>query len=266
MQTSATHPAAAPRLPLYLYGQTATQVSADGPALLVRPAHKAAQRYPLSRLARIISGPRVEWQSSALAICLRERLPIVFLDAAGEPTGYLLPVQGKPSRLNNDLEELLDRSDWPLHYNHWLRAERMALLQAWRQARLEAGSEIDDTEFREQVRQHVYRAETEPTVFANRTPQTGAISAYTVQILHRAGLKPRYWDEQGHPLELADDFTRLSLLTLSLEMYDLGSSLHGENAALLRVLHSFGKRIEAQLTQQLGSLHRRIKTLLEEWR
>jgi hypothetical protein len=64
-------PAAAPkpRLPLYLYGRNATQVSADRPALLVRMAHQATMRYPYTRLARIISGPTVEWQARALAAC-----------------------------------------------------------------------------------------------------------------------------------------------------------------------------------------------------
>ena len=49
-------------------------------------------------------------------------------------------------------------------------------------------------------------------------------------------------------------------------MQGLGSSLHGEQAALLRVLHSFGPRIDQTLTHLLGSLHRRLKSLLEEWR
>lgn len=254
------------RLPLYLYGQSPTQVSADGPALRVRFAQKAPLRYPFARIARVIAGAQVEWQASALAACQREGLPIVFLDAAGEPTGYLQPMQGKPSRLDSDIEEMLDRADWRIHYTHWQRAQRMELLQGWHQARLAAGGEIDEADFRELVRQHVYRPETEPDLFTPHSPQTGALTAYTLQALHQAGLKTRYWDEHGKALELATDITRLATLALRLELHGLGAGLHGDNAALLRVLHSFGPRIEQLLPHLLGSLRRRLKSLLEEWR
>lgn len=267
MPSVATRTAAAtPRLPLYLYGQSATQVSANGPALLVRITQKAPLRYPLSRLARVIAGPRVEWQASALAACQHEGLPIVFLDSAGEPTGYLQPVQGKPSRLDSVIEEMLDRADWPMHYSHWLRAERMDLVQDWHRARLAAGREVDEDDFRELIRQHVYRPESESIAFAHASPQAGALTAYTLQALHQAGLKPRYWGSHGDPLELADDLTRLLGLALHLEMHGLGAGMHGDNAALLRVLHSFGPRINQLLPHLLGSLHRRLKSLLEEWR
>lgn len=254
------------RLPLYLYGQNPTSVSADGPALLVQASHKSPLRYPLARLTRVISGPRVEWRASALAACQRERLPIVFLDTAGAPTGYLQPIQGKPSRLDTDIEELLDRADWRVYYTHWQRAERMELLQGWRQSRHAAGNQVDDTEFGELVRQHVYQPESEPALFTRHSPQAGALTAYTLQALQVAGLKPRYWDEQGKPLELARDLTQLTQLALRLEMHGLGNGLHGDNAALLRVLHSFGATIETLLPHLLGSLRRRLKNLLEEWR
>lgn len=265
---SATRPrcAATHRLPLYLYGQNPIDVGVDGPALLVRIVNKAALRYPFARLARIISGPRVQWRADALAACQREALPIVFLDGAGEPTGYLQPVQGKPSRLNGVIEEMLDRADWRMHYSHWLRAERMKLLQDWRRAQEAAGKTVDPDDFRELVRQHAYRPETEPLPFASSSPQAGALTAYTLQALHQAGVQPRYWGDHGQALELAADLARLLGLALHLEMHGLGSALHGDNAALLRVLHSFGARIDQHLPHLLGSLHRRLKTLLEEWR
>ena len=254
------------RLPLYLYGQNPTQVGADGPALAVRIAHKATLRYPYARIARVIAGPRVEWQARALVACQHEGLPIVFLDGAGAPTGYLQPVLGKPSRLDGVLEEMLDRADWSMHYSHWLRAERMNLLREWRRARLAAGKEVEEDDFQELVRQHVYRPESEGFYFASTGPQAGALTAYALQALHLASLKPRYWGSHGDPLELALDLTRLLGLALHLEMQGLGSGLHGDQAALLRVLHSFGPRIVQILTHLLGSLHRRLKSLLEEWR
>lgn len=254
------------RLPLYLYGRQPTQVNADGPALRVCIVGKAPLRYPLARIARVIAGPRVEWQATALAACQRESLPIVFLDAAGEPTGYLQPVQGKASRLHSVIEEMLGRPDWAMHYSHWLRAKRMNLVQAWRRARQAAGKDVIEDDYRELVRQHVYRPETEVLAFPPHSVEAGAVTAYALQTLHRAGLQARYWGGHGEALELAADLARLLGLALHLEMHGMGASLQGDNAALLRVLHSFGVRLSEHLSHLLGSLHRRFKTQLETWR
>jgi len=253
------------RLPLYLYGRQPTQVNADGPALRVCIVGKTPLRYPFARIARVIAGPRVEWQATALAACQHEGLPIVFLNAAGVPTGYLQSVQGKTSRLHSVLEEMLGRPDWAMHYSHWLRAERMNLLQAWRRARQAAGKDVIEDDFRELVRQHIYRPETETLDLPPHSIEAGALTACTLQTLHLAGLQPRYWGGHGEPLELAADLARLLGLVLHLEMHGMGASLHGENAALLRVLHSFGARLSEHLSHLLGSLHCRFKTQLETW-
>lgn len=265
-QTRAPHSNTSAPLPLYLYGKKPTRVDADGPALRVRIADTAPLRYPLVRIARIIAGPRVEWQATALNLCQQHGLPIVFLDAAGEPTGYLLPAQNKASRLDDVIEEMLDRADWPLHYTPWLRAQRMQLLHTWLHARQTTGHLTQHHEYQELVRQHVYRPETEPVSYPHESVQAGAITAYVLQILHRSGLKPRYWGDNGSVLELAQDIGQLLALTLHLEMHGMGSTLHGDNATLLRILHSFSHQMIEQLPRMLGSLHRHFKTQLEAWR
>lgn len=264
-QTRAQHANTSAPLPLYLYGKKPTRVQTDGPALRVNIADTAPLRYPLVRIARIIVGAKVEWQADALAVCQQQGLPIVFLDTAGEPTGYLLPAQGKPSRLNDNIEEMLDRADWQLHYRPWLRAQRMQLLHAWLQTRQTAGHTILHSEYRELVRQHVYRPETEPTGYPHENVQAGAITAYVLQTLHHAGLKPRYWGDNGTALELAQDISHLLALALHLEMYGMGSTLHADNTTLLRILHSFSQHMIEQLPRLLGSLHRHFKTQLEAW-
>jgi hypothetical protein len=193
-------------------------------------------------------------------------MPIVFLDKAGIPTGYLQPAQGKPSRLNGVIEEMLDRADWSVHYSHWLRAQRMELLQNWRRERTLSGQNIEDDDFNELIRQHVYRIETEAQSNPVQTPQAAALTAHFLQALHQAGLQPRYWGEHGEALELAFDITRLLSLALYLEMYGMGAAIHGDNAVLLRILHSFGARLNGFVPHILGSLHRRFKSQLEEWR
>jgi hypothetical protein len=265
-QTRAAHVETRAPLPLYLYGKKSTRVDADGPALRVRIADTAPLRYPLVRIARIIVGPRVEWQANALQLCQQHGLPIVFLDSAGEPTGYLLPAQSKPSRLDDVIEEMLDRADWSMHYSPWLRAQRMQLLHDWLHARQTAGQTTQHHEYRELVRRHVYQPETEAVSYPHESVQAGAITAYTLQTLQRGGLKPRYWGDNGSVLELARDLSQLLQLALHLEMYGMGSSLHGDNATLLRILHSYSQQMITQLPRLLGSLHRHFRAQLEAWR
>jgi hypothetical protein len=254
------------QLPLYLLGKNPTRVETDGPALLVRTQHKSPLRYPFARIARVIAAERVEWQARALAACQHEGTPIVFLDGAGNPAGYLLPAQGKPSRLDSVLEEILERPDWQQHYRNWLRARRMQRLKCWLQAQQDTGRECDSETFRERVRQHVYRAETESAASANDSMQTAAITAYVLQTLHRAGLKPRYWGNRGEALELATDLVSLLELALELEKSGLGAAAHGNPAAMLRIMQSFAGNMPKLLPELLGSLHRHLKSQLEEWR
>ncbi|OGT88824.1 MAG: hypothetical protein A2514_08240 [Gammaproteobacteria bacterium RIFOXYD12_FULL_61_37] len=255
-----------PRLPLYLQGKRPTQVGADGPALRVIVANGAPLRYPLARLARVISTQRVNWRGEAIAACLCEGLPIVFLDNAGEPAGYLMPLQGKPSRLDGLLEELLALPEGDVCYNNWLRAARMSLLHAWRHRREQAGEPIAEEEFHELIHRHLYQPELENHAFVRAGPYAGALLARVLQALHQAGLKPRYWCHQGRPIELAADIAQLLGLSLYLDMRGFMDQAQGDNAALLYLLHKAGSRLETGLTELLGSLHRRVKIRVEEWR
>lgn len=254
------------RLPLYLYGRVATQVGVDGPALLVRRAGKSPARYPLARIARIITGVGVEWSARAIAVCLEHDLPIVFLDRVGQPAGYLHAVQSKPSRLDDLLDELLDRPDAARQYDLWLRAERMRILGAWRAARADAGQDIDEQEYRQLVRRHVYRREDLPLGLAGEELYRGAVQAYAVEQVQRAGVRPLYWGQHGQPLRLADDLADLLGLALGLELRGLGGAVRGDDAALLTLLHTYGHSLAERCRQTLGRLHRRVKELMDEWR
>lgn len=264
--TSAATGEPARRLPLYLYGRVATQVGADGPALLVRRAGKAPARYPLNRLSRIISGARVEWSARALSACLDNDLPIVFLDHAGQPAGYLHAAQTKPSRLDDLLMELLDRPDGLGRYTLWLRHERKRVLHAWRSGRAAAGADIGEDEYRELVRRHVYRDEDGPLGLAGEHLYRGALSAYAIDQIQRAGARPIYWGQHGQPLRLADDLAELLALDLSLQLRGLGRAAQGDDAALLTLLHAFGESLAECCRRTLGRLHRHIKETLDEWR
>jgi len=258
--------ARAARLPLYLIGPSSTTIAADGPALKVQRVGQAPKRYPLSRIARIIAGPRVEWRTSALAACQREGLPIVFLGPTGVPSGWLQPARCKTSRLNGVIEEIVSRPDWRGYYDCWLRSTRMKMLQAWRCDRHAQASPVVESDFREMVRCHVYRFASEVLSFPSAALHSAALTAYALQTLQRAGLKPQYWGDHGKALDLADDLARLLGLDLHLEMHGLGAAMHGDAAAMLHFLHQFNDRLDRHRLDLLGSLHQCFKSTLEAWR
>ncbi|TSE31878.1 CRISPR-associated endonuclease Cas1 [Tepidimonas charontis] len=252
------------RLPLYLPGRVATRVGLDGPALLVQRAHQADNRYPLGRLSRIVSGLNVTWQAQALRACIDERIPILFLAADGQPSAYLYPVQRAPSRLDALIEELLDRPDGLVYYAQWLRAERMRILHAWKQASWARDRPIDVQEYGELVRRYVYLGET--PMFVAGPIYDSALYAYALRNVQNAGAKPIYWGLGGKPLNLTADITDLFRLVLALELRGLAERWHGDDKAMLTVLHTHGPNLGEHAHAALARLHRRLKQLLEEWR
>jgi hypothetical protein len=123
---------------------------------------------------------------------------------------------------------------------------------------------MDPNDYRELIREHVYQADAPSH---HRAPQAAALTAFNLDAIHHAGLKPRYWGLHGAPLELAADLTQLLGLAPHLQTQGLGHALHGDNASLLPVLHSYGSYLDALQPPPhlLGSLHRRHKSLVKEW-
>jgi hypothetical protein len=264
-QPAAAQPVRPMRLPLYLVGRKAVTVRTDGPALLAQSKGEAARRYPLARIARVLTGPRNEWRPCALAACQQSGLPIVFLDAAGRVTGHLQPWQPRPSTLHGLIAETLARRKWQLAYHHWFRAECMRLVHRWCEQRVVNGKPVNDRDRRELIRSHVYQPGATRLTAGWHPLYEGAITAYVMQALREAGLEPCYWGENARPLHLAQDLTQLAELSLRLEMHGLGQAVHGDNSAMLHILHSFGETIGGQLRTWLGSLHRNLRTGLEQW-
>ena len=260
-----TTAAEAAPLPLYLRGQVATKVVAQGPALRVDRQGKAAVRYPLTRISRIIVNAQVEFSASALSVCMSARIPLVFVDAAGVPTGYVQPAQVAPSRLHGLLCEFLDLLDWDASYQNWRRARRMRLIRGWAQAREAAGSAVSPREHDEKVRLWLYPA-ANVHVLASWSLYEGALASHVSKRLLQAGVEPRYWAQNGDLLDLRADCLALVEMALSLEMDGLGAAMHGQPEALLQVLHRFGPLLQDQIDAHLASLHRCLREGLESWR
>lgn len=253
------------RLPLYLRGQVPTRVDVDGPAFLVRRQGRAAARYPFSRVARIIAGQSVEWSARALASCLQHDIPVVFTDRQGAPAGYLHARLRSPSRLDAILTELMDRPDGLDYYTQWQRAERMHALQDWRRSRAASGQPVEEDEFRERARRHVYQSEEEAHGIAAESLYKSAIQAFVLQQLQRSGTRTLYWGTGARALHLAKDLADLLMLRLALELDGLGSAAHGDEAAMLTVLHNFGRKVQDECNALLSRLHKHIREVLEQW-
>lgn len=268
-QGSAEAPAPRPedcRRPLYLCTRFKARVDADGPALRVRSAGRAEVRYPLYRVSRVVAGNRVDWSAAALEACLQSGIPIVIVAGSGTPLGSVQPARVSASRFFEDIDELLDRSDWREIYDNWLRATRMRVLSEWRTSREATSDPLVPGEFGEMVRRFVYgRVDAIPF-----EEGTGLLHAALVALaatgLRRAGLQPVHWGAGGTALNLLDDVARVLELRLRLEVRGaMGQALHGE-ALALRVLHSISDELDAQCEGILRSLARRVKQVLAEWR
>lgn len=275
LTTCATPPACAPRavapprrLPLYLRGTVSTCVTVDGAALLVKRHDRALLRYPFARVARVLSSVRVEWTAQAIAACLKQDIPIVFLDHAGQPQGYLNANQRKPSRLDDLLDEALSHPESFRQHELWLRAERMRVLFRWREDRAACGRSINEIEYRDLVRQHVYERENPACPPAPCTNEAihGAIHGHALQQIHRAGARPCYFGLDGVSLNLLEDLAGLLELGLKLDIRGLGSAIApGSDALTLTVLHAFDPILSERGRQILGRLHRHIRERLEQW-
>jgi hypothetical protein len=251
---------AGPRLPLYLYGR-GTRFEVDGPAFVALRPDRAPARYPFARISRIVSGPAVEWSAKALRAALQEKLPVVFLDADGTPVGYLHPAIRHPSRLGSLLIEFADRPDAPDLFNAWLAAERMHALRDW--LTRHPGT-LNPRQWREWVQRVVHRGEL-PQALQAEALFRGALHAYALGRTVAAGVHPTYWAPGGRPIEVARSLAELLLLRLTLAMTGLGTAVHGQDAALLRILHSFNAELDTRSREIFARLCKHLAELCERW-
>lgn len=254
------------RLPLYLPGARHTEVRCDGPSLVVSANNSDAKRYPFARISRVISRSSVEWRASAIAACISEAIPLVFISADGEPVGYLAPTAVRASALDRVLRELFELPMGTLIYRNWQRAERMRALRRWQHRQEEHGREINDAAFKELAREYVYLESDASFRLAGAHVYNAALAAYALEHIVKVGAQPRYWAHEGVSVELASDIGNLLGVVLALELHGLGQRAQGDLAALLRVLHGFGPALREELRCHVGSLHRRMREALETWR
>lgn len=124
-------------MPLYLAPQGETWVGLDGPALRISRPDSAERLFPLQRIARVHSSPRVDWEQAALLACAEAGIPVLFVDDDGQVIARILGRPGQRDELRNRLVELLLRPEGTGMLRYWmdrnrLRAARWAAIKLGR--------------------------------------------------------------------------------------------------------------------------------------
>jgi hypothetical protein len=253
-------PAGGPRKPLYLDGRVQPiAVRARGPALEVtRNAHRFG--FPLARLARIIASGRVNWDGAALALCLASRIPVVFTDGRGRPSGAAMPLVGRTSALDDLLIESLDGLHWRARYDNWLRAQRLRVLRRWRRRRAVDGRPIGEGEWNDAVRAFVYRDDPELGGAC-----AGGCYALVLAMLLRAGVRTQYRACDGGVLALAADLSRIVDAGTALDLGTLAHAFATERHLATRAAEARAVEVENLVAGLLGRLRRNLAEWMEPW-
>jgi len=63
----------------------------SGGMLQVSSPHQSERRFPIARVSRIVSAVQHDWNGSAISLCLREVIPVVFFEPNRGSAGWMLP-------------------------------------------------------------------------------------------------------------------------------------------------------------------------------
>lgn len=248
------------RKPLHLDGRRrAIEVRAAGPALAIERGERRIT-VPVARIARVLACGRVHWDSTALALCLRQRVPIILLDTQAQPIGAALPLVGHTGALDELLLDFLDRPEWRHRYDNWLRAQRLRILLQWRRERARAGSPVPLGEWTEQIRAFVYRGEPD---FVG--PHSGASLALVVSTLLRAGVRSQYRAADGGTLALANDLARVLDRYAALRAGNMAAAFECLGPLIAQAASAAALEHEAIVVRMLQRLRRCVAEWIEPW-
>ena len=238
-------------------GKTAT-ASAD--ALVISSATAAMRRYPVARIARVVSSTAVNWSGSALALCLSCGVSIAWVVSQGQVIGVAIPQKRGQISAGTALQVLLDSATGLQRYHDWLRSRRMQVFQHWLhtqavQAEHHAVHAINDVK-----RSWVYAAqhcEHLPTALR------GLCLAYVCAELASLSLPPVMWAGAAQPVNLDEDLCSLLWAEMNLCSGNLANGLHHQQSAV-SLFESWSARNASALLLHVNSLQRCAQRALQE--
>ena len=235
---------------LYLGSREHKRVSCTAEALVVTNARAQVMRYPVARLARIVSSADVvDWSGGALALCLRCGIGITWLDARGQSLGAAYPAQRNRTGFATALELMAERAEGLLRYRHWLRARRMEVLIRWGQVGAER---IGPRQWEATKREWVYGGR-----FPLHLPVAlrGYCMAYVAAQVAAHGLPPVLWGPDAQNIDLDEDLCELLWAEMNLGSGALADNT-GADPELTVLFERWSTRNASALLLHITSLHR----------
>lgn len=234
---------------LYLAGAVRKRVTCTDEALVVTNDRKQTYRYPLARVARVVSSTAADWSGEAMALCLRRGIGIAWIDGRGQPLGISYPQARCNTSFATALELMVESPEGHLRYRHWQRARRLDLLIRW------AGAQSDSLSPRQweaAKREWVYAGQ-----FAAHLPAPlrAQCLAYVGAQLARHGLTPQLWDLQAQPIDLDEDLCELLWAEMNLCAGSLADSV-GEDQCATALFERWNARNADALVLHIHSLQR----------
>jgi hypothetical protein len=235
---------------LYLGGRDHKRVSCTDEALVVTNERAQVMRFPLVRVARVVSSADVvDWSGPALALCMQAGIGITWLDAHGQAVGSIYAQKRSTASLAAVLELWAERADGLQLYQNWLRARRMDTLVRWTQE-----NSATDTPQRWEAskREYVYAARyTVHLPIALRS----LCLAYVAAQLNEHGLTPQLWGPRLEMMDLDEDLCELLWAEMNLGTGTLADKAD-EPATATQLFERWSARNASALTLHLVHLHR----------
>ena len=234
---------------LYLGARDKKHISCTDEALVVRNDRAQTLRYPLARVARVVSNTCVDWSGEALALCMRHGIGISWVDGKGESIGTCYPRVRTPPCLCAALELWLEALGGLDRYHIWLKTRRMAVLMQWGETQASA---VNPILWENTKREWVYGQQ-----FHEHLP-LGLRShclAYVGAQLGGHGLAPLQWGPQAQAIHLDDDLCQLLWAEMNLCTGTLADTAHGDKD-LIALFERWLTRNGAALSLHLSSLYR----------
>lgn len=235
---------------LYLGGREHKRVSCTDEALVVTNERTQVMRFPLVRVARVVSSADVvDWSGPALSLCMRAGIGITWLDARGQAVGSLYAQARKSADLATALEVWSERPDGLQLYQHWLRARRMNTLVRWRK---EHQQTVTPQQWEATKREYVYARQ-----YTVHLPTTlrGLCLAYVEAQLNSHGLTPQLWGPRLESMELDEDLCDMLLAEMNLGAGTLADNVD-EQATATQLFERWSVRNASALNLHLAHLHR----------
>jgi hypothetical protein len=259
--TTASHRTAHPpgARALNLGGGGHKRVTHTHEALVVTNAIGQTLRYPLARLARIVSSPAVDWNGAALSLCLQNGISITWADGKGQPLGSACPTRAKHIGQAATLELLLEQPGGTEHYANWHRSRRMAVLARWSQT---SPTPVSPLLWEMAKREWAYLRNPAAHIHLPQPLQT-LMHAWVVAQLLAHPLPTLLWDAQGDDIPLAQDLTELLWVEMNLCSGPLANNTNtgtGTERELTELFERWHAPNGAALHQHIGALLRVAKS------